>query len=62
MASKTEFVLSTRGLANIPESESRNDFDFVVGNSRYHCPSLIADFLSPLLCRLHLADETIKSF
>jgi hypothetical protein len=62
MTSKTEFLLSTKGLANIPESESRNDFEFIVGNSHYRCPSLIADFLSPLLCRLHSVDETIRSF
>jgi hypothetical protein len=62
MVSKPEFVLSTRGLANILESESRKDFEFVVGNSRCLCPSLIADFLFPLLCRLHSVDETINSF
>jgi hypothetical protein len=62
MKSETEFVLSASGLANIPESESRNDFEFVVGNSRYRCSTLIADFLSPRLCRLHSIGETIRSF
>jgi hypothetical protein len=62
MKTETEFVLSARGLANIPESESRNDFEFIVGNSRHRCSSFIADFLSPLLCRLHSIDETIRSF
>jgi hypothetical protein len=61
MASTIELILSTKGLAIIPESESRNDFEFLVGNSRYLCPSLIADFLSPLLCRLHSVDETLRS-
>jgi hypothetical protein len=62
MMSKTKLVLSAKGLAHIPESESRNDFEFIIGNSRYRCPSLIADFLSPLLCRLHSVDETGRSF
>jgi hypothetical protein len=48
-----KFVISASGLANIPQSESRNDFEFVVGNARYRCPSFVADFLSPLLCPLH---------
>jgi hypothetical protein len=62
MKSETKFALSARGLANIPETELTNDCEFVVGDSHYHCPSLIADFLSPLLCRLRLIDQTINNF
>jgi hypothetical protein len=43
--------LSTRGLLNIPRSESRNDFEFVVGKRRYPCPWYVAAFVSPKLCR-----------
>jgi hypothetical protein len=62
MNANIEFVLSARGLANIPESESRNDFEFIVCNSHYHSPSFVADFLSPLLCRLHSVNATIRNF
>jgi hypothetical protein len=57
-----QFVLSARGLATIPVSESRNDFEFIVGDNHYFCSSFVADFLSPLICRLHSADETVSSF
>jgi hypothetical protein len=28
----------------------------VIGNCRYHCPWISADFLSPRLCKLHSVD------
>jgi hypothetical protein len=56
-----KFVISASGLANIPQSESRNDFEFIVGNARYRCSLFVADFLSPLLCCLHSVDGTVSS-
>jgi hypothetical protein len=58
--STISFSLSTKGLANIPIMESRNDFEFVVGDATYRCPSLIADFLSPHIAQLHSIDDTIS--
>jgi hypothetical protein len=54
--------LSARGLANIQEKEEYNDFEFIVGESRYRCPWFIADFLSLRIAQLHLIDNTISSF
>jgi hypothetical protein len=50
------------GLKNIPALEIRNDFEFILGNSHYPCPYYIADFLSPLIGRLHGADPTLSEF
>jgi hypothetical protein len=58
----TQFILSARYLANIPASKSRNDFEFIIGDDHYFCSQFIADFLSPLICRLHSADEMVSSF
>jgi len=48
-------VLSSRGLGNI--SRRDNDFAFVVGSRRYECPSFVAEFLSPLVSRIHAVDD-----
>jgi hypothetical protein len=57
--SAATFAISAKGLANVPISDARNDFGFVVGDMTYKCPSLIADFLSPRVAKLHLVHETI---
>jgi hypothetical protein len=54
--------LSARGLANIQEKGEYNDFEFIVGESRYRCPWFIADFLSPRIAQLYSIDNTIRSF
>jgi hypothetical protein len=56
------FALSTKGLTKIPKCEERDDFTFIVGNHRYFCPKIIADFLSPRLCKLHAVDCSICEF
>jgi hypothetical protein len=52
--------LSAKGLANIPRRV--DDFTFLVGSRRYHCPSLIAEFLSPRVSELHGIDDTVREF
>jgi hypothetical protein len=54
--------LSINGLSHVPFKESRNDFEFIVGDTTYRCPSLIADFISPKIAALHSIDDTMKSF
>jgi hypothetical protein len=56
------FQLSSTGLANVPLKELRNDFEFIVGDTIYHCSSFIADFLSPHIAALHAFDDTISLF
>jgi hypothetical protein len=53
--------LSTRGFSNVPRLDDRNDFEFIVGQDRYACPSLIADFLSPRLANLRRTDPSISA-
>jgi hypothetical protein len=60
--SPSALSLSVKGLANIPEYRNRNDFCFVVGDRHYPCPWYVADFLSPLICRLHASDPSIDHF
>jgi hypothetical protein len=56
------FALSSRGLMNIPKRQDLDDFEFIVGNSRYRCPWFIADFLSPRVGQLHSIDNTHCEF
>jgi hypothetical protein len=57
-----EINLSAKGLANLPRNVYENDFTFIVGESRYHCPSFIASFLSPRICHLQANDATLREF
>jgi hypothetical protein len=54
--------LSSKGLTNIPRLESRNDFDFIVGENHYLCPWYVAAFLSPKICRNCSIDPTQTEF
>jgi hypothetical protein len=54
--------LSARGLAKLPASIYTNDFTFIVGGRKYQCPSVVADFLSPRLCRLRQSDSSIDEY
>jgi hypothetical protein len=57
-----ELTLSAKGLRNLPSNVYSNDFTFIVGESRYHCPSFIASFLSPRICHLQMNDATLLEF
>jgi hypothetical protein len=54
--------LTSKGLINIPHPESRNDFDFIVGENHYPCPWYVAAFLSPKICRNSSIDPTQAEF
>jgi hypothetical protein len=60
--SSRALLLSTRGLENIRKREEINDFEFIVGESRYRCPWFIAEFLSPRVARLRCVDDTICEY
>jgi hypothetical protein len=57
-----EIKLSAKGLGNLPANVYENDFTFIVGENHYHCPSFLASFLSPRICRLQMNDCTIREF
>jgi hypothetical protein len=52
--------LTGNGMGNIASSKAENDFTFIVGNERYHCPWFVADSLSPRIGRLHGSDPTFR--
>jgi hypothetical protein len=60
--SHLDLKISGSGLANIPASKLQNDFNFIVGELRYSCPWFMADFLSPVIRRLHLEDSSVSEF
>lgn len=37
-------------------------FSFFVDGTTYKCPKIIADFVSPVICKLHQADPSINEF
>jgi hypothetical protein len=45
-------------MANILRWQDLDDFEFIVSNSRYHCPWFITDFSSPHVGQLHSIDIT----
>jgi hypothetical protein len=61
-ATEIEIGLSAKGLGNLPRNVYENDFTFVVGDSQYCCPSVVACFLSPRICDLQRNDPTIQEF
>jgi hypothetical protein len=54
--------LTGDGMANISASKSENDFTFIVGDNRYHCPWFVAAFLSPRIGRIQSIDPTFCEF
>jgi hypothetical protein len=54
--------LTTKGFAHLPLNCYENDFTFIVGEHEYRCSSVLADFLSPRVARLHSNDPTIREF
>jgi hypothetical protein len=52
--------LSAPGLASIAVRDWSDDFTFILGDHHYRCPSSVAQFLSPLVSKLHLIDATIS--
>jgi hypothetical protein len=57
-----EARLSNQGLKNIPASACPSDFEFLVDGVSHRCPSIIADFLSPAIARLHSSDPSISEY
>lgn len=53
------FILSSLGLQNIYTEEV--EFQFIFGNVRVSMNRLFADFISPIVSRLHFSDPTIQS-
>jgi hypothetical protein len=54
--------IRARGLSKLPLSIYGNDFTFIVGGRRYGCPPIVADFLSPAVCRFRQTDTSINEY
>lgn len=55
------FVLSNSGLKNLV-LDQENEFKFIFGEHEFSLNSVLAEFLSPIVSRLHRSDPTINSF
>jgi hypothetical protein len=51
--------LSAQGLEHLPPKE---DFQFIVCEKKYACSSIVADFLSPKVAKMHFVDPTLNSY
>jgi hypothetical protein len=59
---QSSIFLSSKAFKNITMTNYDNDFTFCAGPAQYHCPSFIAEFLSPLIGRIRSSDPTITQF
>ena len=53
--------LTCAGLGKIP-GELHEVFQFVVDEREYSCPVIIAEFLSPKICRIRQLDRTVLTY
>jgi hypothetical protein len=51
-----------KGLQRLENVNHEKDFAFIVGDERYHCPSFVAEFLSPRVASRRSQDITIDEF
>lgn len=51
--------LSSKGLKNVRMELYEGLFEFVVGDEKYNCSPIIAEFLSPKISRLREADPSV---
>ncbi|OHT03894.1 hypothetical protein TRFO_28734 [Tritrichomonas foetus] len=56
------FTLSTAGLSNIDFDIYEKDFTFYIGEEQFECNKLLADFISPNICKLRINDPTIDCY
>jgi hypothetical protein len=54
--------VSTKALERVAGVNHEHDFEFIVGDERYGCPSFVAEFLSPRVSLLRSQDITIQEF
>ena len=56
------YTLDTENIKNVPFNLYEKDFIFVVDGRTYLTSRIIADLLSPLVCKLHYTDRTVNEF
>lgn len=57
--SSLSIILSSAGLKNVfPKQNMNEEFEFVFGDRKMKMNNIFADFLSPVVSKLHLSDPT----
>lgn len=57
--SSLSIILSSAGLKNVfPKQNTNEEFEFVFGDRKMKMNNIFADFLSPVVSKLHLSDPT----
>lgn len=59
---KKTLAVSSSGLKNVVLSNEEDDFRFILGKSELKMNRFFADFISPLVSRMHMSDPTINTF
>lgn len=54
--------LSSCGLRHISKDYLKSNFRFIVGDRKYLCNSLLADFISPKIAKIHASDPLFDEF
>lgn len=62
MTQTTKMLLGTDTILNIPLQYYNENFTFIVNGKSFKTTRLIADLLSPNICRLHTIDPTAQTF
>ncbi|OHT05566.1 hypothetical protein TRFO_26633 [Tritrichomonas foetus] len=60
--SSINFQMNTLGIFNIPFDAYVKDFLFIINGKEYKTNRIVADLISPKICKLHQTDYTIDSF
>lgn len=56
---KIQIQLQIKAMSEIP---IQNDFTFIVNNQEFKTNKIIADLLSPKICKNHMVDPTFDTF
>ena len=57
-----QLKLTTQSFLTVPFQNYEKDFTFIVNNKEYKTNKIIADILSPVICRIHLNDPTFNEY
>ena len=57
-----DLSLSSKGLSVIPMELHDGAFQFIVGERKYICNVIVAEFLSPKICSIQRADPTVHEY
>lgn len=62
MSQNNKICLKPLCVLNVPIGAYEEDFTFIVNGQEYKTSCVVADLLSPVICKNHLIDRTMNSF